>query len=291
MNFYPESFEQERLDFIEQCLKWDIPRLEAETYSPEVKCISDIPYDDGKFGYDIYLPSGMNEGEMFEDAFLMVHGGAFVYGVKENNKLFGTTLSLKSGIPVINMDYPLLPEYTLVDVFEKMLYVADEIATKYGVKRIHVTGDSAGGYLSFVGAMIMAFDKMREDLKLTKKCDYTVGSASPICGCYRTPREAFPSHFYERGGVYELPSYMYDIGEAVKLFGAPKTFIITGEEDFLRSDNEYLKEVFDNLHLPYTYYIGMNCEDRKMEHIFPIPHPDWPESEVVIGMIIDNAKN
>lgn len=291
MNFYPESYEEERLSFIKGCIENDVPRLEKEVYPSDVKILADIPYGNGTFGYDVYFPENMDVNDTFEDVFLVIHGGAFVYGVKENNKLFGMHLAKISGIPVVNMDYSLMPDNELIDVLREILEAADEVSSKFGVKNFHLTGDSAGGYLAFAGAMLMAFPKMREDLKLTKKADYELKSVSPICGCYKTPKDAFPSVYYEKEGNSNLPQYMYDLGEAVRIFGAPKTFIITGELDFLRSDNEYLRDVFEENNLPYTFYMGMNKDDRKMEHIFPIPHPEWPESIEVIGMIIDNAKN
>lgn len=291
MNMYPESFEEERLSFIKGCIENDTPRLAHETYPDDVKVIADIPYGNKKFGYDLYLPENINEGDKFDEAFLIVHGGAFVYGVKENNKLFGMHLARTAKMAVINMDYSLLPDAELIDILREILTVSDEVSEKFGVKSFHLTGDSAGGYLSFVGAMVMSYEKMREDLGLTKKDGYELKSVSPICGCYRTPKDAFPSVYYEKEGSDFLPSYMYDIGEAVRIFGAPKTFIITGEEDFLREDNEYLRDVLEEENIPHMYYIGMNAEDRVMSHIFPIPEPTWPESEEVIKLIIDNAKN
>lgn len=291
MNFYPESFEEERISFINGCIENDTPRLLNETYPSDVTVIKDIPYGTSNWCYDLYLPESLKDSKSFDDAFFIIHGGAFVYGVKENDKLFGTHLARTSNIPVINIDYSLLPDVELIDVLGEILEAADDACRRFSIKNFHITGDSAGGYLSFVSAMIMSFPKMREELKLTKKEDYCLKSASPICGCYRTPRNAFPSCYYEREGKNELPSYMYDIGEAVKIFGAPKTFIITGEEDFLREDNEYLRDVFEKEGIPAMYYIGKSTPERKMEHIFPIPHPEWPESIEVIEMIIDNAKN
>jgi len=289
MNFYPESYEEERMSFIKGCIENDVPRLASEVYPDDVKVVSDIMYSD-KRGYDIYIPDELKDQDTFEEAFFMIHGGAFVYGVKENNKLFGTHLAKRSGIPVINIDYSLLPDVQLIDTLSEIMRAADHATSKFGIKKLHLTGDSAGGYLSFNTALIMYSDKMREELGLKKDEDYTVESASPICGCYNNPRDSFPAVYFERDDVADLPDYMYDTGLAVKKFGAPRTFIITGEEDFLRESNKYLKSVFEEEGLDFTYYIGMNKEGRKMEHIFPIPHPDWPESLEVIDGMIKNAR-
>lgn len=289
MNFYPDSFEEERLSFITGCIENDIPRITAETYPEDVKVISNIPYSD-KMGYDIYIPENLADCEIFEEAFFLIHGGAFVYGVKENNKLFGTHLAKISGMPVINIDYSILPNVELIDVFAEIMLAADKATSKFGIKKLHLTGDSAGGYLSFVAAMIMSFDDMRKELGLTKNGDYVLASTSPICGCYYNPRDSFPAHYFEKEGVNNLPEYMYDTGLAVKKFGAPKTFIITGEMDFLLESNQYLDKVMNEMNIPHTYYMGKNADDRKMEHIFPIPHPEWPESLEVIEGMIKNAK-
>ena len=112
--------DNERSEFINKCIEWDTPRLANEVCPEGVTVLQDIIYDETKGEYgllDIYFPGTQQEG--FDEAFFLIHGGAFVYGSKELDKNYGMHLALKSGLPVINVNYTLMPETDLAGEAEE----------------------------------------------------------------------------------------------------------------------------------------------------------------------------
>ena len=58
-----------------------------------------------------------------------------------------------------------------------------------------------------------------------------------------------------------------------------------GEDDFLRKDNIAIKEEFNNP----LFYDAKNEGELHMHHVFPIAHPEWPQSQKAIALIAENA--
>ena len=285
-----EEAEKERVQFIENCIIYDGPRLATEKYPESVKVIKDINYcgdDNEAHLLDIYVPEGMNS-ESFDEAFLLIHGGAFVYGNKELDKCFGMHVAESSNIPVINVNYRLAPEATMVDMLSDCLAAVDYVNEKYGVNKLHTTGDSAGGYLAYMMSLVINTAKIREDLGLVLKGDVKAATANPICGAFRNTSHGFPGIYF--AGDKKLPDYVYDLGLAAELFGSAPTTIVTGSNDFLNADNHYLNDKLKSLGVKVEIRDYKSTSERDMHHVFSIAHPTWPEAEDSIAMMIGNAK-
>ena len=254
-----------------QCREYDSPRLTSERFPEGVVCETDIAYiDDGSKYHllDIYYPS---EDRGSKEAYLLFHGGAFVYGNKELDKNFGMRLALSANIPVVSINYTLLPDGTMSTIINDIKAAKAFAEKNYGFTGFHYTGDSAGGALAVLSA-IMFGDAL---------------SVSPICGCYTIRSDEFPGVLFageEKDA--KMPPYIYDLkAEADKLQDI-NVAIITGDEDFLRDDNVALSKLLPNA----VFYDAVSTEDRKMTHVFPIGNPTWPEGARTIGIISSFAR-
>ena len=102
-SFARSKAEKNRLLFIKNCTGFDTPRLEAEVYPAECKTEMDIVYKEGDnpLKLDVYTPFGCYGAK---ECFILIHGGAFVYGFKNLDQNFGMHRAIKAGIPVVNVD-------------------------------------------------------------------------------------------------------------------------------------------------------------------------------------------
>ncbi len=291
--------------FIQNCIGFDTPRIAAAVYPEGVSVESDIPYaegqelpaplapDAGSEGYelcssdrtlDIYTPEDAKEGEIF----LLIHGGAFVYGCKELNKDFGMHLAKKSGITVANINYRLFPRTDLQGVLTDV-FLAVEYLSKKGFKVFHTVGDSAGGYLCLITAILLNSADARKGLGITCPEGVSCKSTSPICGDHLENPRQFAGIYFDP--EKKLPSYIYDLAEMAKLFGCPPTVLTTGDQDMMLTQNELLYKRLSAIGIPVAYYCAETTEEeRPMHHVYAIAHPTWPEGIKTIDMTIENAK-
>ena len=258
-----------------QCREYDGPRLKSEVLPDGVVCDNDIAYiDDGSVFHllDIYYPS---DERNYDTAYFLTHGGAFVYGDKVLDRNFGMRLAQSAGIPVVNVNYTLLPNGTMRTIMDDLSAARDFLTADYGFKKFHFTGDSAGGALAVLCA-VMFGDAL---------------SVSPICGCYTIKSDEFPGALFAGAGQGEgqgedLPPFIYDLKSKSDKLSGLDLAIITGDEDFLREDNLELHEV-----LPQSVlYDAVSAPGRSMTHVFPIAHPEWPEGQKTIEIISSFAR-
>ena len=276
--------------WIKNCTESDAPRLASEVYPADVRIDEDVNWsgDPLNLTLDYYRPFNVDSSK---ECFLLIHGGAFVYGSKVLDKCFGMHLARYSGIPVANMDYTLMPQAGLSKILGQIFSCMNFLTAEYGIEKFHLTGDSAGGYLSLISALAARNSHVAHDLWIFEKPKGQVVSAGLICGGFKYHPKAFPGIFFEenvtesRKEKQRLPEYVYDIMPLAERDKALKVCLITGEDDFLREDNRKLKEVLDNA----LFYDAANDGELHMHHVFPIAHPEWPQSKKAIELITDNA--
>ena len=296
----------DRIKFVENCPQFDVPRLEATVYPEGLTIEEDLPYAEGKdlpepLGtdsavegatlccsdrtLDIYTPENAKPGEIF----LMIHGGAFVYGCKELNKEFSMHLALKSGITVANMNYRLMPRTDLQGVLQDIFYAVGYLCEK-GFSTFHTIGDSAGGYLCLLVAILLNSEKARNDFGLADfSYDVRCPSTSPICGDHLETPFKFAGIYFDQ--AKKLPKCIYDLSVAAKDYGCPPVVLTTGDQDMMLKQNERLHERLKAIGIPVEYYCAVTTEpDRPMHHVYAIAHPTWPEGIKTIDMTIENAK-
>ncbi len=273
--------EQERIKFISDCLTYDTPRLETEKYPEDAEVTTDFPYAEG-LTMDLYTPCNAKEDETF----LLIHGGAFVYGSKELDKCFGMHLAIRSGIGVANINYTLMPDTDLKGQLEE-IFKAIEMLAQMGKREFHTIGDSAGGYLALITAILINSEEARKACGIELKADVRALSANLICTMYKTPQDTFPGVYFDKEG--NMPSFVYDLSKVLEKDTCPRTVIVTGDLDFLRGDNRELYGIMKEKGIEVKLYDAVSEGDRKMYHVYPISSPTWPEGKHVTDMISDNA--
>ena len=116
--------------------------------------------DDLKYGrgamdlYDLYLP---DEGEY--DLVIWFHGGGMETGSRKGAK-FAEDLT-KEGVGVASVEYRMYPDAVfpqfILDCARAVKYILDEVVTKEPVKRVFISGQSAGAYLTMMLALNKAY--------------------------------------------------------------------------------------------------------------------------------------
>ena len=284
-----------RKAFIKGASKTDKMRLEMEQLPRDCDTECDIPYAEPvipEYKLDIYKRRGTEVGD---EAFFLVHGGAFVYGSKELDKCFGMTLAVFSGMPVVNVNYHLMPEKSLTGVLTDLCAAIDFIATERGIRKIHLVGDSAGGYLVVLLACLLRNETVRHDLGVLVKSDADALSLASICGIYEGERNSFPSIYFENPTVKEdgetgLPAYIYDTREIIRRTGFPRTCLITGDKDFLHDVNVKMRDFLEEENIPVKFFDAISSETKLATHVFAISDPGWQESHTALKLIIENAR-
>jgi len=288
-SFYRYKAEKYRQLFIRNCIANDTPRLEEEVFPSGCRTEMDVVYQNKNrpLKLDVYTPDGCHGAK---ECFVLIHGGAFVYGFKKLDQNFGMHLAIRSGIPVVNVDYTLMPEATLSDEITEIFKAMNHVYIKYGFKTFHTVGDSAGAYLAYVTAAAARNRRISDGLIVTERLKGSVMSAALICPSITNQPGRFPAIYFEdstdvRRDKCTLPKYAYDLRIIATLDKDLRVALVTGEDDFLCGQTRDFK---DHLKAP-LYYEAVNEGDRKMHHVFPIAHPEWPESVKAIDLIAQNA--
>ncbi len=112
-----------------------------------------IPGSEGQVPARVYFPSNPNSGGI-----VYFHGGGFVIGDVESYDPFCRSLANSSRCVVISVDYRLAPEHkfpaAITDAFDSTSWTVNN-ASRFGItKGIALAGDSAGGNLAAVSALI-----------------------------------------------------------------------------------------------------------------------------------------
>lgn len=112
---------------------------------------------------DVYYPEN-SEGKL--PVIIDIHGGGWMYGDKELNKMYCLWLA-KRGFVVFNISYRLVPEVTLGTQLQDCMHALKWISENMSeypcdCEHIMLTGDSAGGMLSAYCAALMSSEELRE---------------------------------------------------------------------------------------------------------------------------------
>lgn len=288
-SFVRYKAEKNRLTFIKNCGIFDTPRLENEVYPAECRTEMDIEYKHGNnpLKLDIYTPFNCYGAK---ECFILIHGGAYVYGFKRLDQNFGMHIAIKANIPVVNVDYTLMPDSDLSQIINEIFAAINFVCGRYGFKKIHTVGDSAGGFLAYIVAMSTRSRHIRHGLWVFEKPRAIAESAGMICpGIENNPKE-FPGYYFEKkpegkSDQSRLPDYAYDLKLLAERDRDLRVCVIAGEDDFLLEQNLAFKELVPNA----VFYEGKNDGELKCHHVFPIAHPEWPQSVKAIALLAENA--
>lgn len=204
-----------------------------------------IPGQAGEIPIRLYYP----EGDPPFAVLVYFHGGGWVIGDLETHHGLCHAIAKKSSCLVVSVDYRLAPEHHYPAAVEDAYAASNWVAENAGAihadpGRIAVGGDSAGGHLAAVIALLARDRKgPRLDLQVLiypiTDCNLDTPSYIENKAGYMLTRDLmkwFWNHFIEGSGeTYDL--YVYPL-QAKDLGDLPPALIITAEYDPLRDEGE-----------------------------------------------------
>ena len=261
----------------------DKERLSRQTEPDGVKKITDIPYmDDGnKYHlFDVYYPEKTNSPL---PVIIDIHGGGWVYGTKEINKIYCMLLA-KQGYTVFNINYRLIPNCDFAgqmnDVSLALKYIYSHLGDYPCDKsRVYLTGDSAGGQLAAYSCLINENDELCR-LFSFEKSDFKINALGLISpNLYLTPFD-FKNVYFRRllGRDYKnLPYVDYLTGEALlEKSTMPPAFLATSAGDFMA-----VRQTLGTYEALKAHGIDtelLNWDDKNLPHAFSVLEPEKEES-------------
>jgi len=239
-----------------------------ERYSEPVQRVHDreLPGPHGPIPVRVYTPQTAT-GEPLP-VVLFTHGGGWTLCDLDSHDGICRAVCNASGCVVVAVDYRLAPEHRFPiaaeDAYAAACWVAEHAAEVGGDGRMAVLGDSAGGNVAAVVAL-MARDRGTPDISgqvlvypVIDHSDATPSHQEPPLGAL-TSGEAM----YFWGQYLSTPEdganpYASPI-RAKDLSGLPRTLIVTAEHDPLRDEGEAYGQRLDEAGVPVTVhrYDGM----------------------------------
>ena len=244
---------------------------------------------------DVYYPENTKENL---PVIIDIHGGGWMYGDKELNKIYCLTLA-KKGYVVFNMSYRLYPEVNvrdqLWDISNALKWIKDNLDSYPCQKdNIFLTGDSAGGMLTFFTAMISGSDYLREcydtvehGLKFN-----AIGLTCPMLFMNDGSTESLYCRIM-LGDNYQNEKWanLVNMDNLLPYADVPPTFIMTSSGDFLAKNQtkkgvQFLKQIGAD----YRFMDFAPFEGVDLPHVFPVLNPDTEISNRAIEEMLSFFK-
>ena len=232
-----------------------------------------IPVSDGTGGREIavrvYRPA---TGDGPWPVVVFFHGGGFVVCTLETHDPYCRALATEAGVMVVSVDYRLAPEHKfpagVEDCFaatEWVLAYAGELGADGS--RVSVAGDSAGGTMAAVVALLLR-DKGVGGLAGQILLYPVTAHYDPPTASYLEMAEGYG--LTRKGMMWFWDHYLKDKSEAAdfraaplmaaSLRGLPRAFVVTAEYDVLRDEGQaYAKRLEEaGVDLTQVFAEGMN---------------------------------
>lgn len=259
--------------------------------------ICDIPYiNDGHRLHllDVYYPES-RDGNL--PAIIDVHGGGWMYGDKELNRIYCLNLA-ERGFTVFNISYRLVPEVSAKEQIQDVMYALKWIKQNMSgypcTDDVMLTGDSAGGMLASYAACIMSSDKLRsvfdtvnpnlkiDCLLLTSPVAYM--NAGGVMGVYT--RKMLAENISGKTSDY------LNLDSLLPFSQLPPTFMITSSGDTLglkqtrraAADFEKSGVILKLIDLP-------KFEGKNLPHVFSVLKPESKAGNMVIDEALEFFKD
>lgn len=217
---------------------WMAKRQREHSLPEDVAMTPDVPCGEGQ-RMDVFRPK---DAEGVLPVLVDLHGGGFLLGKKEVNRLFCADMA-ERGFLVFCPEYPLAPEADLFAILRSLTASLDDIAGKlpeFGgdPERFFLCGDSAGAWLCVYLAALRNSPALREAAGVA-------GSRLPIRAIglqsgmfYTTKRDKIglflpPSIYGKDWKSHPFRPYM-DPEDPEILRALPPCFLTTSAGDFLR---------------------------------------------------------
>ena len=273
------------------------PRIAANPNPYNVSIQTDIPYiDDGDPNHllDVYSPDAHKKTL---PVILEIHGGGYLSCSKEINAQHGQYLASK-GFHVVNINYTLCPEGNLSVILNEVasaLAWMDTHSERFGfdMSGLCVTGDSAGGHIALMSAAILSNGRCAEFFNV-RKPPVRLAACGVSCPEGSFDWKLLPRNLSATMLFLILHKYTFD-AEYVRHSSYeyymdadyPRIWFCSSPTDSLlythtRGMHEYMvRSDIDHVYREYT------SRERKLDHVFNILNPDYPESRQANDDLID----
>lgn len=280
--------------FVNRMLKnWeenDARVLSSQQLPAGVAALCDIPYlhdRQPEHMLDVYSPEEIT-GRL--PVIIDIHGGGFLYGKKELNKAFGYHLA-KRGCLVFNLNYRLAPETKvpgqLWDIMHALLWIQRQL-TRYPADeaRIFLIGDSAGGVLAVMAALLLKSPRLRKvfdapDVDLPVKALCVISGMlhvdAPSIGYWGMRSMCFAKGYLKQDTYRSML-----FGKLAEMELLPPVFLVTSEEDELQKMTFHFARILRTRNVAHQLKCFEKGEIKRLGHIFPVQHPEYGESEACI---------
>ena len=263
----------------------------------KVKISENISYlDDNKFHLmDIYQPYN---NEKMLPIIINIHGGGFLLGKKEVNKLYCAELAQK-GYIVFCVEYPLSPKAKIIDILNDLIIAINkinEIAIDYNGDNndLYLTGDSAGAYLCIYLSALKNNPNLNHLLKIKNKIIPTIKGLGLISGMFYTNKfdqigVFVPKLIYGKNYKKNYNSAYYNIENKEIISYLSPCFLVTNKGDFLRHYSIEFSKTLTKYNIKNKL---LNINSKKMlPHAFVAMLPETEEAKIANNEMIEFFKN
>lgn len=220
--------------------------------------------------YDIYYAKNPNGVTVLD-----IHGGAYIYSSRKNNRFFANALN-EMGFNVVCLDYRLnhghlSPHEQIRDLGAEIVHLFKH-AEEYGLdpNRFVLTGDSAGGHF----ALFLAEAFGDENVAKTVGLDFTglkIRCVAANCPVYDLVAIGKGDSLTKSGKKFMMGKTAFDLDcqalvcprhnvEALKM----PLMVTTAYGDFLQQESLTLKEDYERLGKPLEF---IDIEDPEIGHV------------------------
>lgn len=262
----------------------------------KVKISENISYlDDNKFHLmDIYQPYNND----LLPIIINIHGGGFLLGKKEVNKLYCAELAQK-GYIVFCVEYPLSPKAKIIDILNDLIIAINkinEIAIDYNGDNndLYLTGDSAGAYLCVYLSALKNNPNLNHLLKIKNKIIPTIKGLGLISGMFYTNKfdqigVFVPKLIYGKNYKKNYNSAYYNIENKEIISYLSPCFLVTNKGDFLRHYSVNFSKKLAKYNIKYKL---LNINSKKMlPHAFVAMLPETEEAKIANNEMIEFFTN
>lgn len=283
--------------------KADAARIATQTPTPGVTQTDGLPYLDGgnkMHQLNLYRPEG-TQGPL--PTVIDIHGGGWLYGDCDLNRNYCRWIAAQ-GCSVMGMSYRLLPNTDLKgqvqDIFASLHWLAaNGSAYGFNLSQVLLTGDSAGGFFTGLVACIAQSPRLQAlygvaplpygftalgilhgvcDLPTMQLAPGWVGAA-----CRREMLRMMFGKDYETAPLFAASSFR-DTAVGLSL---PPTIVLSSEADPLHTQAQLQLQLLAHMGLPHRGHIWPLAGHEKLQHVFSICYPEWPESQFTTREMLD----
>jgi acetyl esterase/lipase len=253
-----------------------------------VQIMRDIPYlDDARAEHllDVYAPT---QSTAPMPVIVEIHGGGYIACNKEINAQHGQYLASK-GFRVVNMNYTLCPEGDIGMILNELVGVLEWIeahSAEYGfdTSRVFLTGDSAGGHFVLLAAAMFTTGKSANFFHV-RKPPFPIAGYAASCPEGSFDWRLLPNNLSARLLYFLLHKFTFDKAyvrhssyEYYMTGDYPRVWFCTSPTDSLLYTHTRQMHAFMTERGISHEYREYASSQRRLDHVFNVLHPDYPES-------------